>query len=129
MCEISYGDYDCAKAWSERRIRRARKDHRCRACGTTIRAGTSYWRRSWVMDGTADDEACCDACWKIAEEFGEAHRMTPCPSNLLETLAECAGEHDAEHPMDPRWVKAAAQIRSRGTRARNKRAAEGVARP
>lgn len=77
------------------------------------------------MDGTADDEPCCDACWKIAEEFGEAHRMTPCPSNLLETLVGCVSEGDED---SRRWAKAIGEIRSRGTRARNKRTAEDVAR-
>lgn len=128
MCDISY-DGDRASAWSERRIKRARKDHQCQSCCATIRAGRAYWRRSWVSDGTADDEACCDACWKIAEAFGEEHRFTPCPSNLLEYVAECAGDRDVGHPVDPRWARAAGQIRARRTRVRNKRAAEGVLAP
>lgn len=123
MCELYSDDYDGASVWSEQRISRARKAHRCDACGATIAPGDSYWRRFCITrDHGACDEPCCDACWTIAEAFGEEHRFTPCPSSLLEFVEDCAGEHDRGRPADERWARAAAEMRGR-----NKLAAENVA--
>ena len=124
MCDIDLGD-GC-EAWSETRIKHARKEHRCASCGAHIRVGRSYWRRSYVFDGSAGAEACCDPCWVIAEAFGAAHHQTPTPSSLLDTLEQCI---DYDDESAKRWRRAAGQIRGRMTRARRLREAssDGVA--
>lgn len=104
MCDVDSGDYEATRVWSERLVRAARKAHRCAACGIAIAPGESYHRRFYVGDGGAYDEPCCAPCWRIAEAFGEEHRLTPCPSNLLETVAECGGEL---------WARYADEIRDR----------------
>lgn len=103
MCDIDAGDYESASVWSAQRIRKARKAHRCSACGARIEPGSSYWRRFYVTDGYADDEPCCDACWVIAEKFGDEHRMTPCPSSLLEHVVECGWDQEAAE-IRQRWA-------------------------
>lgn len=105
MCDIDSGDYERALVWSEQRILKARKAHRCQACGARIEPGDSYWRRFVATSYSADDEPCCDACWAIAEKFGKEHRMTPCPSSLLEHVEECGWTTEAAQ-IRQRWVKA-----------------------
>lgn len=115
MCEINYDD-DAPKVWSDQRIKRARKEHRCASCHTVIKAGRPYWRRFYVAcDGMASTESCCDVCWRIAERFGHLHRYTPLPSCIVEVLDECIHYGD---DASKRWKVDARKIRSRRQLAR-----------
>ena len=41
---------------------RARKDHVCN-CGEVIKAGRTYWRRFWIVDGEPYAEKYCGGCF------------------------------------------------------------------
>jgi hypothetical protein len=43
----------------------ARKPHDCSACKETIPARTSYWRVTWVYDGSADGVKRCNRCQAV----------------------------------------------------------------
>lgn len=49
------------------RLVRARKDHVCVACRTTIKAGDIYWRGFWIVDRQPVVEKRCTPCI-VAEE-------------------------------------------------------------
>lgn len=94
MCEL--GDYEPWSAWSET-PRKAHKQHRCSACGTTIHAGESYLVHSHVFEGSARSEKACFGCWWVREEFCRDHGWWFQPSELVYQLTECIqGERNVE---------------------------------
>ena len=48
---------------------RARKPHRCGACGETIQPGHLYTRESWEFDGTAGTDKRCQRCELIYQHL------------------------------------------------------------
>jgi hypothetical protein len=56
---------------------RARKDHRCSACGETIRAGSLYTRIGVVFDGTAETVKQCGRCRAIFLAICDQDRCSP----------------------------------------------------
>ena len=60
-------DGDPADAASDR-WRKARKPHRCCACGETIRPGDHYHFTSGVWDGYPDSFKHCARCYRIWEK-------------------------------------------------------------
>lgn len=57
-CDASYDVY------REHAVK-ARKAHVCSACAETIPPHTSYWRVTWVFDGSADGVKRCNRCQAI----------------------------------------------------------------
>lgn len=55
-----------AEVWNSR-VRKARKAHKCCACGEKIRAGDRYWYTSGVFDGTGFDYKHCVRCWTVID--------------------------------------------------------------
>ena len=88
VCDIDAGDYESWRAWSET-PRKARKEHRCDACGVTIAVGEPYLVHSHVGEGTAETEKACFACWWARKVFSSAHGVTYAPSYLKTSLMEC----------------------------------------
>ena len=60
MCD--YGE--TPSAWSEE-WRRARKEHRCCACGETIRPGDRYHYLSGIWDKSPSVYKHCARCWHL----------------------------------------------------------------
>ena len=87
MCEISYDDV--CSVWIMTR-RKARKPHKCGACGTPIAIGEVYVRLFSVFDGYPTTDRWCAACHEVSERFTEAHHVTPPPQELQEVLRECS---------------------------------------
>lgn len=103
-----YGDGDYCPVWEESNPK-ARKPHKCHACGETIPVGTVYSRTFHVFDGKAyttkrcprcqvifehlsariskegDDEEFCDAKLNCGHEYKE--RWGEPPSEALAALA------------------------------------------
>lgn len=112
MCSL---DLDPCDLWSETRIGRARKEHRCDCCGGPICVGSPYTRIFMVAEGYASTETECDGCSLIAVLFKAAHRMRPNPSSLYDMLSECFdedsffNEEDERIPVsiEARWWKSA----------------------
>lgn len=61
-------DLDRCPVWNET-WRRARKDHRCGACGEIIPTGHTYMYVSAVQDHRAWSHKSCARCWKMYEEI------------------------------------------------------------
>lgn len=116
MCTVEY-DGDAPRVWSYRHIKRARTEHRCSSCGTTVAIGRPYWSLFFVdCDGHASTEACCDVCHRISHRFATEHGVgAPLPSSLVEFLVECVdyGDEDSK-----RWRRDLYKIRTRRARAR-----------
>ncbi len=109
MCD--FGDLDPCVIWEEAPAI-ARKWHRCDGCASLIAPGDAYLRHASLYDGNWTREAECFACWWIREDFGEAHRMRPLPSQLSYDLVECG----ADQP-DSEWRPHLASFRRRNRRA------------
>jgi hypothetical protein len=72
-------------AWTEC-WRRARREHRCCACGETIRPGDRYHYLSGIWSGRPDRYKHCARCWHLlklledqttaAADFGEGISLT-----------------------------------------------------
>lgn len=89
MCDFYGGEL--ADLWVHR-YPKARKEHRCEACGGTIKPGRRYLSLFTLFDGSGSTVKCCLPCERIGRKFAEVHRMTPHPSALVDSLQECIEE-------------------------------------
>lgn len=55
-------------------LRRARKEHRCCACGETVRRGDRYRVTNIVYEGTVDTYKHCLRCFRILKLLASEHR-------------------------------------------------------
>lgn len=73
-CGVSLSSYDDwyygGGFYSERTVR-ARKPHRCKECGRTIKVGASYVRVAGKHDGSVWSEAICAPCMSLLKSFSE----------------------------------------------------------
>lgn len=118
MCEINLDPCD---VWKVSRPK-ARKAHRCAACGGTIAPGTQYVRLFTLFDGEARDDASCAECWADNEAFGNAdgHTMTA-PGYFPELLRECVEwteDDDGNEVATGEWAPMLARLEARRDAAR-----------
>lgn len=93
MCVI---DLDGSEVWRETG-RRARKTHRCSACGFSISPGGHYTEHFSVFEGDRFTEKICAACHTDRQEFFDAHGGGSCvPSGFPWLLKDCIAEGDEE---------------------------------
>lgn len=73
---------------------RARKPHKCAACGETIRRGYRYKRWSLIFDGSAKDIKQCWRCYEIWSAIADASSGEPIVLTLDcgESWADVFGE-------------------------------------
>jgi hypothetical protein len=108
MCFI---DLDPCEVWDERE-RKARKEHKCGACGKTIRVGETYLTHFSVFEGNANSEKMCFPCRDDRKQFADAHDGTlMTPSFLRQMVAECISEGDEE--SERQWKPLLDRIDSR----------------
>lgn len=86
---------DCSDGFSQEKLVKARKQHRCCECGDIIKKGEEYQVASGCWDGSWDRFKTCAFCVKL--------RNTYCPGGyiygeLAETLEACFGFW---YPADP----------------------------
>lgn len=110
MC---YLDYEPCAVWDVT-TPRARKAHRCGCCGSPIAIGEQYTRVFTVTDGDAATGKSCAACWVDIQQFAVAHEgMTPFPTEMIQTLADCIADGDEE--SERQWKPMLAAIKQRKT--------------
>lgn len=121
MCEISFddGDYETFSVWEDRYVKRARKQHACETCDSTIEIGSPYLRHFSVTGGNPSSEAQCLPCRAIAKAFGDAHNFRASPSYFFTVLSNCIDEGD---PLSAIWVEGRDAITRRRIDARQQRA-------
>lgn len=94
MCEISDGK---CPVWKDEK-RKARKDHRCVACGETIRRGDTYEKHVDIFDGYVTDIKRCLRCatmWRAAQSKLGWNRVADLYLNCGEDWEDRYGEPPA----------------------------------
>lgn len=103
MSEYSEGTYDVY----DERERKARVEHRCDACGETIRVGDKYMRVACIVESEVSTVVRClrcqtihkhlrEKCWEMAREHGD--QMWP--RERLDCGLEYREEWDRDPPED-----------------------------
>jgi hypothetical protein len=82
---------DGPQCWSEK-WRKARKPHRCCACGETIQPGHTYHYLSGIWDGSAEDYKHCARCWTIFDALEDRTEGVALLLNCGETWESAFGE-------------------------------------
>lgn len=85
-----------ADVYNERE-RRARKEHRCQACGEAIRVGDVYNRTFVAYDGTAEAIVRCLRCQKIHEHLRTLGDSDMWPDERL----NCGEEYESHWGRPP----------------------------
>ena len=62
MCDC---DYDPVECYSETRVNKARKDHKCADCMGVIKKGDGYVRIGYVFDGSGRTVKRCGDCHAV----------------------------------------------------------------
>ncbi len=106
MCSL---DLEPCTVWRNT-PRVARKAHECDCCSAPIAPATPYLDHFNVVDGSANTEKLCSACWFAWMQFGEAHEQMCTPSGLFQMLRDCVGENDDEEDV---WRPVLASILKR----------------
>lgn len=108
MCVI---DYEPCEVWRET-PRKARKEHRCSACGGRIAAREGYTDYFSVFEGEINRGKACATCQTVVMEFAAAHEgMRPTPDSLVFILEECIADGDKEDKR--RWTPVLAEMQTR----------------
>ena len=95
---MSGHDFDGPEAYRET-VRKARKEHRCYACGETIRRGDRYRYTSGVWDGRGESFRHCLQCAAILSH------LTDMGAEPLLNL-NCGHEYsEAFDVSPPRWLR------------------------
>lgn len=92
MCMIDNGDRP--EFWSEKTIRKSRKDHKCGECGRIIAIGEPYWYGFGKQDGYTYDAKTCQHCRIIANWL-----RRNCNGFIYSAMVEDFGNH-AEGGID-----------------------------
>lgn len=113
--DFSYDDWPC-EFWDVRWVK-ARKSHRCSACGTRIDVGTRYNRFSGKFDGDMFSIATCSDCYWIREAF-TCEQDEHIPSEVLwdtmhenvfpEMTTACLGKVKDDHARETlrtKWMQ------------------------
>jgi hypothetical protein len=87
---------DVAEVWEQRK-RRARKDHKCRACGIKIRRGDLYVYHFSLFEGQVDTVKRCLACDAIYEHLCSITDFENQPMPAL----NCGHEYKEVHGREP----------------------------
>ncbi len=96
MCDFDVDDY--CQVWNKT-YPRARKEHSCNSCRTTIQPGEQYLRLFSVYDGYADTDKACMVCATLWESFVDAHGSGFQPQMLDEMLSDCIADNRMGGPM------------------------------
>lgn len=91
---------ECADVYDER-FPRARKPHRCEACGETIAPGHRYARVGVVWEGTADSWIRCMRCQKIHEHLREVCRGETGGDEWPDDRLNCGHEYTERWGKEP----------------------------
>jgi hypothetical protein len=83
-----YCDYDPNRVWNGRE-RKARKQHQCEECGSTIEPRQVYYHADFLgADGPPWSEyKCCLPCHRISRDYGGCCAI----GELREAVWECLG--------------------------------------
>lgn len=94
-CQYGYDPEDCdqgdpCQVWSEGRVKRTRKPHRCCECNDAIPPGSACCYASHLCDGEWETEYRCVSCSTLVELVAELNKA--CPQwGGLDDAAEAAG--------------------------------------
>jgi hypothetical protein len=106
MCSIDVDDP--ADLWFDV-TQRARKEHQCSVCRTTIRPGESYLRNKYLADGEWSSAGiACAVCACIYTSFREAHGGGYGPDQLVVDLRDCV--YDTLHATETHWSRDGSRI-------------------
>ena len=99
MCNIDWDGH--AEFWHDAR-RRARKQHRCTTCSTTIAPGETYVRHASKCEGMLTSERMCLACDALMDEFCavDGHPRRTTPSSLQDYISSCLDGDDENEIYD-----------------------------
>lgn len=113
MC--SGPDLDPCDVW-KLTSHKARKEHRCECCHTTINPGERYWRLFTVYEGEAGSEKSCNACNEAAEEFAAGHYVRSGPGSMRDLYQQCVmeSEDDGDTESWAKWTQVLEDIDARG---------------
>lgn len=119
-CGVCLGDYcydDGPCDFYDVKWVKAKKKHRCEACGITIEVGERYLRFSGKFDGGMFAQATCSDCQHIiqaftcegdnqvpASELWESMRSVVFPDMTTACLAKVKDEH-ARETLRTKWMK------------------------
>ena len=101
-----YGDGDYCPVWEETSPK-ARRPHKCHACGETIPVGTVYSRTFYVFDGDAHTTKRCPRCQLIYEHLSARIRSEGDVEEFCDAELKCGHEYTERWREEPSAALAA----------------------
>lgn len=117
MCDYDQDDYggEVCTLYINKWVRAARKEHLCRSCGVTVKAGERYMRHFNLYDGEVTTEKVCFVCGDAIEEFGRLHSFVPgTPGDTPRILEECI--ENGDEVSRAKWAPILSTIEARRLR-------------
>lgn len=103
-----YGEGDSCSVWSDRWAT-ARKEHRCKACGETVRPGYRYHTTFYVFDGDAHRVKRCERCQLIFEHLSARMQTEGEDEEFCDEALACGHEYrERWGEAPPEWLAALA---------------------
>lgn len=107
MCDIDYDDGEHCAMWEERKVGKAKKDHKCSCCGGAIAKGDSYVTHFSIFGNEPWHEKKCLPCDQIVQDFKKEHDgQSGIPSYIPELLHHCIDEEGADSEAGKKWQAA-----------------------
>ena len=95
-----YGDGDYCSVFQERWVK-AKKHHRCHACGEDVAPGACYHVTFSVFDGTADTTKRCARCQAIFEHLSARMRVEGDAEEFCDAELNCGHEYKERWREEP----------------------------
>lgn len=93
MCDLDYLE---PFEFYHQKVVKARKPHKCTACGGLILVGEKYLKHVDRFEGEFHSEKMCDSCRTSQDYFSEMHNnIITAPSSFRKLIYECLDERES----------------------------------
>lgn len=119
MCSI---DLEPAEVFTDKWVKKARKEHKCDSCFRKIKRGEAYLKHFQIFEGEILHEKACCNCGVDREFFADAPgHGSMCPSQFHQMINDCTSDDLG----DAVWVAMAMRLDERREAARMDQEAAG----
>jgi hypothetical protein len=95
-----YGDGECPSVQDDE-FRRARKPHKCSACGETVTPGRVYHRTFYVYEGDPNVTIRCERCQALYEHLSDKIAKEGDCEEFCDDALNCGHEYEERWEEPP----------------------------